>query len=459
MNEFSRHLIVLGALRHQRLLAAAVHETAALAAASLEHPDPGLAAQLARITFPPTHLPFVRPGVATLPSLEGPCLLRIDDLDKAFPNNQLTGTRLVLTQSTYLIQKWVDTLGPTGRIIATATREALLLGAPEALEGRGPWARFEVVELESEPPGGGASRQGGAENQAEESSKRAAGPKRGSNLESDLAAAFASPSGEERLEICRRLFGQSPKSAVAAVAFASAAREQQDLSAARTALDAAGLLAPEWEAVHYEDGKFWLGCEELDRARAAFERAAELMPTFSAAYVNLGATLGELGRPEDAMRAFTHALAGDPRNFTLLNNMGVVNRELGRLDESEAALNKVVQIAPDFVFGHYNLGHTRLLKGNQRGALEAYEEGQRRDPEKNRRQGCRLAVVRFANGDPVGAERDLWHYAGGAPPDEREDMLLEAYEIGQALVQVRPELAAHRAFLDRIVASLGGPRD
>jgi len=38
-------------------------------------------------------------------------------------------------------------------------------------------------------------------------------------------------------------------------------------------------------------------------------------------------------------------------------------------------------------------------------------------------------------------------------------MLLEAYEVGQALVQARPELAAHRAFLDRIVASLGGPRD
>jgi tetratricopeptide (TPR) repeat protein len=455
MSEISRHLIVLGGTRHERLLAVAAHE----ALAPRERRDTGLAAQPARITFPAPHMPFIRPGVPTLPSLESPCLLRMDDLDRAFPNNQLTGTRLVLTQSTYLMQKWIDALGPTGRIIASANREALLLGAPEALEGRGPWAQFEVVQLENEPPASVHAGQGEAEDQAGESWKKPAGPKTGSSLEGDLAAAFASRSGEERLEICRRLFGQSPNSAVVAVAFASAAREQQDLSAARTALDAAGLLAPDWEAVHYEDGKFWLGCEELDRARAAFERAAELMPTFSAAYVNLGATLGELGRPEDAMRAFRHALAGDPRNVTLLNNIGVVSRELGRLDDSEAALTKVVQIAPDFVFGHYNLGHTRLLKGNQRGALEAYEEGQRRDPEKNRRQGCRLAVVRFANGDPAGAERDLWHYAGGAPPDEREDMLLEAYEIGQALVQARPELAAHRAFLDRIVASLGGPRD
>ncbi len=62
-------------------------------------------------------------------------------------------------------------------------------------------------------------------------------------------------------------------------------------------------------------------------------------------------------------------------------------------------------------------------------ALAAYEEGQRRDPQQNRRQGCRLAVVRFATGDVEGAGRDLWRFADAAPPDERDDLLLEAYEI------------------------------
>ena len=100
----------------------------------------------------------------------------------------------------------------------------------------------------------------------------------------------------------------------------------------------------------------------------------------------------------------------------------------------------MTDIAPEFVFGHYNLGHTRFLRGDYAGALAAYEEGQRRDPEKNRRQGCRLALVRFANGDVDGAERDLWRFADAADGDEREDLLLEAYEIAQALLQAHPAL-------------------
>ena len=178
------------------------------------------------------------------------------------------------------------------------------------------------------------------------------------------------------------------------------------------------------------------------------------MPTFSAAFSNLGATLGELNEPGAALSAFRQALEHDPRSFTILNNVGVVCRDLGRLDESEAALRRVIAINPDFVFGHYNLGHTLFLGREYAGALGAYEEGQRRDPQQNRRQGCRLALVRFANGDAAGAERDLWRFASAAPPDEREDLLLEAYEIAGALLTQLPALAPQRPFLDRIGAEI-----
>jgi tetratricopeptide (TPR) repeat protein len=241
---------------------------------------------------------------------------------------------------------------------------------------------------------------------------------------------------------------------VAALALASVCRERQDPAGARAALDAAIRLAPNWEAAHYEDGKFWLGCEHMQEAREAFQRASDLMPNFSAALTNLGATLGELDQPEAALAAFNQALASDPASFTILNNVGVVNRELGRLGDSEAACRRVVEIAPEFVFGHYNLGHTLFLAGRFDAALAAYEEGQRRDPEKNRRQGCRLGIVRFANGDVGGAERDLWRFADSAPAGEREDLLLEAHEILQSLVRTRPELAAHEAFLARIAAEI-----
>jgi tetratricopeptide (TPR) repeat protein len=112
-------------------------------------------------------------------------------------------------------------------------------------------------------------------------------------------------------------------------------------------------------------------------------------------------------------------------------------------------------MAPAFVFGHYNLGHTLFLAGRFAEALASYEEGQRRDPDENRRQGCRLAIARFATGDALGAEQDILRFANAAPPDEREDLLLEAYEIAEELIRTRPALARNRTFLQRIAAEIG----
>jgi tetratricopeptide (TPR) repeat protein len=268
-----------------------------------------------------------------------------------------------------------------------------------------------------------------------------------------LIRAYASKSSAERVALAREAAAEAPGSATAALALASACGEISDLDSARHALDRAIQLAPDWEAVHYENGKFWLGCEEMARARDAFQRASELMPTFSAAFSNLGATLGELDQPEAALSAFEHALATDPDNYTVMNNIGVVSRELGRLDASETALRRVARLNPAFVFGHYNLGHTLFFKGDFAASIQAYEEGQRRDPQRNRRQGCRLAVVRFASGDPERAERELREHVDAATEaGEREDLLLEAHATASALLRARPELAAHRAFVERIAA-------
>jgi Tfp pilus assembly protein PilF len=348
-----------------------------------------------------------------------PRLVRIDDLETAFAFDRSSNLRPIVTQSTYLLQAWIDILGDHDRIVATADREHLRQNAPEAFNGRGPWRFFECRETSA------------TENTGE-------------------AEPFKEPSGLQPLDASV----SSVPSVVQLLVLASECRERGDAVGAQRSLDEALALAPDWEAVHYEAGKFWLSCDDMDRARDAFQRAADLMPTFSAAFSNLGATLGELDQPEAAVAAFSQALLHDPQSFTILNNIGVVNREIGQLDESERALLRVTEIAPSFVFGHYNLGHTRFLRGDYAGALSAYEEGQRRDPEKNRRQGCRLAMVRFALDDFDGAERELWRFADQAPPDEREDLLLEACEIAQALIAAHPVLASRQRFVDRIVAEL-----
>jgi tetratricopeptide (TPR) repeat protein len=400
------HVLIVGGSRADRLRAASAWEHS------------GSFRPSSRIVLDPAGLPILRPTPAILPAPE-PRLLRIDDLETAFSFDASSNLRVIVTQSTYILQKWIDVLGAGDRIVATADRELLERNAPEAFATRGPWRLFRIVEV------------------------------------SDTVITEDADGSPDRLPTEGMLSSvSSASSVVKLLGQASACRDRGDIAGARQAIDEAIALEPDWEAVHYEDGKFWLACDDMERARDGFQRAADLMPTFSAAFSNLGATLGELDQPEAAVAAFSQALQHDPESFTILNNIGVVNREIGRLDESERALLRVTEIAPGFVFGHYNLGHTRFLRGNYIGALKAYEEGQRRDPEKNRRQGCRLALVRFALDDIDGAERELWRFADQAPREEREDLLLEAYEIAQALVRAHPPLASSQRFIDRIAAEL-----
>ena len=65
--------------------------------------------------------------------------------------------------------------------------------------------------------------------------------------------------------------------------------------------------------------------------------------------------------------------------------------------------------------------------------------------------------MRFGNGDAAGAARDLWRCVDEAAADERQDLLLEAYEIAHSLVAQHPALAVHESFLRRIEAELTGP--
>src|SRR4051794_20991540 len=392
-------------------------------------------------------LPFTRVDAVSLPP--APRVLVIEDLELAFPDCQQGGTRLVLTQSTYLLQKWIDRLEDGDQIVATADRDALERCAPEIFHARGPWRTFEISA------GAGSSEIGVSQSVDDAPSAGLRYPAPSSYPIAELLArGFAASDPSERLRLCREAVELDASCEVASLCLASACRENRDGEAARAALDRAAALSPEWEAIHYERGKLSLVYDDLAGAREAFQRAADLMPAFSAALSNLGATLGELGDPAAALKAFRQALTHDPRSFTILNNIGVVCRELGRLDESEAAFRRVIEVNPEFVFGYYNLGHTLFLAGRYGEALAAYEEGQRRDPQQNARQGCRLAIVRFATGDVDGAERDLRRFANAAPPDQREDLLLEAYEIAHALLTQHPALAAQQPFLDRLGAEI-----
>ena len=101
------NLLIVGGSRAERERAAVAEEhTVAAHAAAI-------------VSLDSTWLAFIRPSRALLPD-SNPRLIRIREIHDAFPNAQSSGTRLILTQSTYLLQKWLDVMGP-GDVIGFGT--------------------------------------------------------------------------------------------------------------------------------------------------------------------------------------------------------------------------------------------------------------------------------------------------------------------------------------------------
>jgi tetratricopeptide (TPR) repeat protein len=339
---------------------------------------------------------------------------RLPDLHTAFMSAQTPGTRLVLTQSTYQLQRWLNWLDgrPPAAVVAHASRAGLERAAPEAFTGRGPWAHIEIVAIdgdEEDDPAGGDS------------------------WLDQLRDAFRLGSPDDRLKACAYGSVADPSNPALPLAEASTWMELQELTRAREALERALALASDWEACWFEYGKLWLRADDIERAADRFAEAARLMPTFSAALSNLGAALAETDRPEAAIDALQQALRFDPAGYPILNNLGVICRERGRLDEAVEAGRRVIALAPDFVFGYYNLGHALFLQGKFDESRDAYEHGHARDRQKNPVQASRLAVARAAAGDADRARAELKALADSLSVDDRDRILGEVEERLQAL--------------------------
>lgn len=403
--------------------AAGRQATAARVLAQLERSRPW-----AGVVTPPAAAawPFEHPLVPEVWPSAGPVLVWVPDLHDAFANHQGDSTRLVTTQSLYLLQLWADALAsrPGTMLVATADAAAMRRDAPEAMAGRGAWR--EVAFIES--PGAHAAPE-----------------------PAPTAAGFWSLEPADRLVAAGQALDQA-RTPARLLTMASACLDVNDLDNAGDLLAEAVAAAPTWAAAHFEHGKYWLRRDDMVAAADAFGRASALMPTFASAAANWGATLGELDRPEEALAAFTLALATDPANPQAVNNVGVVTRELGRLAESEAAFRQVIALTPDLAFGHYNLGHTLFLQGRYQASLSAYVTGQRNDPARNPVQASRLALARLATGDAAGALRDLQQCTANLPRDYRRQLLADTQAVAWALLSAAPDLRDWRVVGDWLAA-------
>ena len=347
-----------------------------------------------------------------------PPRIRLLRLHRAFPAGQTSGTRLVLTQPTYQLQRWLDWLEANPNVTVLGDYSAASPAqAREAFSQRGPWARIAVDAV---PP---TAAEAGGEAEAPDPFE-------------PLRAAFDQGTAEDRWRHSRRLGYDYPSHPALHLAHASACMELQRVDEAHTAIEQARTLAPDWEAVHFELGKLWLRSDDTERAATAFAEAGRLMPSFAAAFGNLGAALGELDRHEEALAALKQALRFDPFGHAVLNNIGAVARDMGRHDEAESAFRQALTNAPRFVFAHYNLGHTCFLQGRFADARNAYEAGLAADPQPGARQRCRAALAHAASGDPARAAAGFEQALGESDDEMRMELVNESVAVLEALTQM-----------------------
>ena len=104
--------------------------------------------------------------------------------------------------------------------------------------------------------------------------------------------------------------------------------------------------------------------------------------------------------------------------------------------KAEAAFRKALTHAPQFVFAHYNLGHTCFLQGRFTDARDAYEAGVAADPQPGARQRCRAALAHAAAGDPARAASYFDQAFEGVEAESRAELITESTAVLEALARM-----------------------
>jgi tetratricopeptide (TPR) repeat protein len=136
-----------------------------------------------------------------------------------------------------------------------------------------------------------------------------------------------------------------------------------------------------WEALHrglwhmYRFRK-----DDNERARGFFEQSLKFDPTFARAYAGLSFThfqnafQGWAKREPEIERAFATAdqsLAADERDPAAHWSMGRALWLRGRHDESVDALERAIDLSPNFALGHYTLAFVQAQAGDPDAAIAA----------------------------------------------------------------------------------------
>jgi TolB-like protein/Flp pilus assembly protein TadD len=143
--------------------------------------------------------------------------------------------------------------------------------------------------------------------------------------------------------------------------------EARGAEATRRALE----LDPEMAEAHTAQGYIYAFLQrDTAVAGRAFARAIELDPRYPTAYHWWGEILGDTGNPEAGIPYLERARQLDPLSPIILVDLATALDQAGRWDESDALLQEVLELEPDFAPAFAALEYHARMNGDAEGALE-----------------------------------------------------------------------------------------
>ncbi len=114
------------------------------------------------------------------------------------------------------------------------------------------------------------------------------------------------------------------------------------------------------------------------------------------ALVELGNLYFDTNQPKEAIEAYSRYLAVKPDNADVRTDMGIMYRKLGQFDKALEEFRKAAQSDPKHINSRYNIGLVLLHdKGDMKGAIKAWEDYLKVDPNSERAQRLRAQIEKM----------------------------------------------------------------
>ncbi len=135
---------------------------------------------------------------------------------------------------------------------------------------------------------------------------------------------------------------------------------------------------------------------EMKSQIAALQDILKKDPKNVKALVELGNIYFDSNQADKAIEVYSRALDLESRNSDVRTDMGIMYRRKGQFDKAVAEFKKAAEDDPKHVNSRYNLGVVLLHdKGDLKGAVKAWEDYLKVDPDSPRAQNIRTQLEKM----------------------------------------------------------------